>query len=63
MYIFFPNPIIFHCRLSDLTDYGRLLIDTFPRLKMVSQAGRFWLTPIILATQETEIKRITVQSK
>jgi hypothetical protein len=26
-------------------------------------AGRWWFTPIILATQEVEIKRIKVQSQ
>jgi hypothetical protein len=28
-----------------------------------SQAGHWWLTPVILATQETEIRKITVQSQ
>jgi hypothetical protein len=28
-----------------------------------AQAGRQWLTPIILATQEAEIRRIEVQSQ
>jgi hypothetical protein len=31
--------------------------------KIVIQAGRPWLIPIILATQEVEIRRITVQSQ
>jgi hypothetical protein len=26
-------------------------------------AGRWWLTPVILATQEAEIRRIAVQSQ
>jgi hypothetical protein len=29
---------------------------------MTSIAGYWWLTPVILATQEAEIRRITVQS-
>jgi hypothetical protein len=32
-------------------------------LKMLLRAGRQWLMPIILATQEAEIKRIAVQSQ
>jgi hypothetical protein len=32
-------------------------------LKMVAFAGLQWLTPVILATQEAEIRRITVQSQ
>jgi hypothetical protein len=28
-----------------------------------SLAGHWWLTPVILATQEAEIRRITVQSQ
>jgi hypothetical protein len=31
--------------------------------KSVSDAGYGWLTPVILATQEAEIRRITVQSQ
>jgi hypothetical protein len=27
------------------------------------RAGRLWLTPVILATQEAEIRRIAVQSQ
>jgi hypothetical protein len=27
------------------------------------QAGHWWLTPVILATQEAEIRRISVQSQ
>jgi hypothetical protein len=27
------------------------------------QAGRWWLTPVILATQEVEIRRIVFQGK
>jgi hypothetical protein len=30
---------------------------------MVRFVGRQWLTPVILATQETEIRRIEVQSQ
>jgi hypothetical protein len=29
----------------------------------IVRAGYQWLTPVILATQEAEIKRITVQSQ
>jgi hypothetical protein len=32
-------------------------------LKTISSAGCQWLTPIILATQEAEIRRIVVQSQ
>jgi hypothetical protein len=28
--------------------------------KVLGQAGSWWLTPVILATQEAEIKRIVV---
>jgi hypothetical protein len=31
-------------------------------LKVQDLAGCWWLTPIILATREAEIRRITVQS-
>jgi hypothetical protein len=34
----------------------------FPK-RTVAAAGRWWLTPVILATQEAEIRRITVQSQ
>jgi hypothetical protein len=34
-----------------------------PFQKNASQAGYWRLTPVILATQETEIRRITVQSQ
>jgi hypothetical protein len=33
------------------------------RLRGTNKAGRWWLTPVILATQETEIRRIVVQSQ
>jgi hypothetical protein len=32
-------------------------------VKRVLKAGCWWLTPAILATQEAEIRRITVQSQ
>jgi hypothetical protein len=32
------------------------------KLRMKYSAGHWWLMPIILATEEAEIKRITVQS-
>jgi hypothetical protein len=31
--------------------------------KSAKVAGRWWLTPVILVTQEAEIRRITVQSQ
>jgi hypothetical protein len=33
------------------------------RLSKITLAGHQWLTPVILATQETEIKRIGVPSQ
>jgi hypothetical protein len=32
-------------------------------LKKLKLAGHWWLTPVILATQEAEIRRIVVQSQ
>jgi hypothetical protein len=32
-------------------------------LRMYHEAGRQWLTPVILATQEAEIRKIAVQSQ
>jgi hypothetical protein len=32
----------------------------FPIKKNESAAGNWWLTPVIIATQETEIRRIMV---
>jgi hypothetical protein len=32
-------------------------------LKKEKRAGRWWLTPVIIATQEAEIRRITVGSQ
>jgi hypothetical protein len=32
-------------------------------LKEIIEAGHWWLTPIILAVQEVEIRRISVQSQ
>jgi hypothetical protein len=40
---------------------GSLLLETFPTLESLSLAGRWWLTAIILATQEAEIRRIEVR--
>jgi hypothetical protein len=34
-----------------------------PKMQKWTPAKRWWLTPVILATQETEIRRITVQSQ
>jgi hypothetical protein len=31
--------------------------------KVTKPAGRWWLTPVILATQEAEIRRIMVRSQ
>jgi hypothetical protein len=33
------------------------------KIKKPLQAGHWWLTPVILATQEAEIRNITVQSQ
>jgi hypothetical protein len=35
----------------------------FIKLKRFVMAGRQWLTPVILATQEAEIRRIEAQSQ
>jgi hypothetical protein len=35
----------------------------YNELIMYSSAGHLWLTPVILATQEAEIRRIKVQSQ
>jgi hypothetical protein len=32
-------------------------------LEQVSQPGHLWLTPVILASHEAEIRRITVRSQ
>jgi hypothetical protein len=32
-------------------------------IRSLRQAGHWWLTPVILATQEAEIRRIMVQSQ
>jgi hypothetical protein len=37
------------------------IVPAFPQ--QATGAGRWWLTPVILATQEAEIRRITVQSQ
>jgi hypothetical protein len=34
----------------------------FP-LKFIDKAGCWWLTPVILVTQEAEVRRIVVQSQ
>jgi hypothetical protein len=39
------------------------LIDKFQSIKLNSRAGCPWLTPVILATQKAEIRRIAVQSQ
>jgi hypothetical protein len=36
---------------------------TIRKLKILQQAGCLWLTPVILATQEAEIRRITVRNQ
>jgi hypothetical protein len=38
-------------------------IKCFTLQKKIGVIGLWWLTPVILATQEAEIKRITVQSQ
>jgi hypothetical protein len=38
-------------------------INTFLKTRKQKVARCWWLTPIILATQEAEIRRITVQSQ
>jgi hypothetical protein len=40
-----------------------LLCVYLPKQNISSQAGRWWLTPVILATQEAEIRRIEIRSQ
>jgi hypothetical protein len=35
----------------------------FIEIENVKQAGRWWFTPVILPTQEAEIRRIVVRSQ
>jgi hypothetical protein len=46
------------CHLAHQTDLFRERM-----LKSVIIAGHWWLTPVILATQETEIRRIEIRSQ
>jgi hypothetical protein len=46
------------CRYTDYPIYAKVYV-----LKSMCCAGHQWLTPVILATQEAEIKRITVRSQ
>jgi hypothetical protein len=39
------------------------MVSSRPGLKTSSRARFLWLTPVILATQEEEIRRIMVQSQ
>jgi hypothetical protein len=42
----------------------RINIQIYKKLKKIKQYARhWWLTPVILATQEAEIRRIMVQSQ
>jgi hypothetical protein len=49
-------------RNSQTTVFSMKLMVTFTLLK-VRRAGCRWLTPVVLATQEAEIRRITVRSQ
>jgi hypothetical protein len=44
------------------TDWGKYFQKKY-LTKICREARRWWLTPVILAIQETEIRRITVRSQ
>jgi hypothetical protein len=38
-------------------------VPTSEHLRIICQSDILWLTPVVLATQEAEIRRITVQNQ
>jgi hypothetical protein len=53
----------FKCHLEPATNYLKGLKQIDVSTKSNIQARHWWLTPVILATQEAEIRRIVVQSQ
>jgi hypothetical protein len=51
-----------HLPASTAGNQGRLLTEVVSKSDAFL-SGRWWLTPVILATQEAEIRRTTVQSQ
>jgi hypothetical protein len=43
------------------SDKESLRLRNVPRLRSEKEAGHWWLTPVILATQDVETKRIAVR--
>jgi hypothetical protein len=50
------------CKLAELQNC-KILVNTQILTRILQEAGHWWLIPIILATQEAEIRRITVGSQ
>jgi hypothetical protein len=53
-----PNILNYFCRHVSFINLGESNINLFYKTHI--QARRQWLTPVILATQEAEIRRIQV---